>query len=108
MSDCYLFISHHIFIYLFIYSFEELYALYPSPNIIRVINPSRRWAWHVASMGDRSCVYRVWWGDVKKRDHLEDLGLDGRTLKCICKKWDVVGAWTGLICLRIGTGGGHL
>jgi len=39
---------------------------------------------------------------------LEDLGLDDRiTLKLIFKKWNEEG-WTGLICLRIGTGGGHL
>ena len=36
------------------------------------------------------------------RDHLEDPGIDGRI---ILRKW--VGAWTGLILLRIGTGGGH-
>jgi hypothetical protein len=29
-------------------------------------------------------------------------------LKCIYEKWDRVGAWTGLIWLRIGTGGGIL
>ena len=41
-----------------------------------------------------------------KKDHLADPGVDGRiTLKCIFRKWDVR-VWTGLICLRTGTGGG--
>jgi hypothetical protein len=48
-----------------------------------------------------------WWGDLRERDHLDDLGLDGRIiLKWIFKKWDEE-AWTGLFLLRIGTGGGH-
>jgi hypothetical protein len=30
-----------------------------------------------------------WWGDLRERDHLEDLGVDRRTiLKWIFKKWD--------------------
>jgi len=50
----------------------------------------------------------VCWGNQRERDHLEDQGLDGRViLKWILKKWDV-GAWIGLICRRIGTGGGVL
>jgi len=42
------------------------------------------------------------------RHHLEDPGVDGRiTVRCIFRKWDV-GVMTGLIWLRIGTGGGRL
>ena len=47
------------------------------------------------------------WGDLRKRDHLEDLGIDGRIiLKRIFRKWDRE-AWTGLLCFRIVTGGAH-
>jgi len=46
-----------------------------------------------------------WWGELKGKKHLEDLGVDGRMiLRWIFRKWDVW-AWTGLIWLRIGTGG---
>ena len=50
---------------------------------------------------------RFWWGKVRKRHHLEDLGVDGVViLKWIFGKCD--GAWTGLIWLKIGTNGGLL
>jgi hypothetical protein len=59
-------------------------------------------------MGDRKVHTGFWWGDLKKTDHLEDLGVDGRIiLKGIFKKDDGE-AWTALIWLRIGTGGGCL
>jgi hypothetical protein len=39
---------------------EVLYALYSSPNIIRVIKLRRmRWVGHVERMGDRKCAYGV-------------------------------------------------
>jgi len=69
---------------------EELNDLYSSPSIVRVIKSRRmRWAGHVASMGERKGVYRVWWGNLNERDHLEDPGGDGRiTLKWIFRTWD--------------------
>ena len=43
---------------------EELNDLYVTPNIVRVIKSRRmRWAGHVARMGERRGVYRVWGGN---------------------------------------------
>jgi hypothetical protein len=42
-----------------------------------------------------------WWGNLKERDHFEDLGLNGRMiLNCILKKEDGR-ARTGFIQLRM-------
>jgi len=63
-----------------------------------------RWAGHVVSMGERRGVYRCLWGNLSESDYMEDPNVDGRIiLRWIFRKWDV-GAWTGLIWLRIGTG----
>lgn len=61
---------------------EELHDLYATPNIIRDIN-SRR-------MKGRVEVHKgFWWGNLKERDHLEALSIDGRIiLKCLFKKWN--------------------
>jgi hypothetical protein len=85
---------------------KELYALYSSPNIIRVIKTRRlRWARHVARMGARRGAYRVLVGKPEGRRPLgrprrrweDNIEMDLREVG-----W---GAWTGSIWLRIGTGG---
>jgi hypothetical protein len=60
---------------------EELNYLYCSTNIVRVIKSRRmRWAGHVARMGRGDACTGFWWGNLRKRDHLEDPGLDGRII----------------------------
>ena len=47
------------------------------------------WTENAARMGDRDCVYRHLWGELSEGVHLEDLGVDGRTiLKWIFERWD--------------------
>ena len=47
-----------------------------------------------------------WWGNVRERDRLEYPGVDGKIiLRLIFRTWDVR-SWTGLLWLKIGTGGG--
>jgi len=59
-------------------------------------------------MGIGEAYTEFWWGNLRERGRLVEPDVDGRAiLTWIFKKWDV-GAWTGLIGLRIGTGGGHL
>jgi hypothetical protein len=49
-----------------------------------------------------------WWGILKVRGHLEDVGIDGRIIfKLILKKW-VGRNWTVFIWLIIGTSSGFL
>jgi hypothetical protein len=62
--------------------------------------------WHARETGEVSREF--WWGDLKKRDHLEYLDVDGMIiLKWIFRKWNGE-AWNGLVWLRIGTGAGRL
>ena len=88
---------------------EERNVLYYSLNIVRVIKWKRiRWKGHVARMGRGELYTEFWWGNLMERDHLQEADIDwGIILRWILRKWDV-GAWTGSIWLRIGTGGGHL
>jgi hypothetical protein len=87
----------------------ELNDLYSSPNIVWVIQLRRiSWAEHVARMGERRAVYRVL---VRNSEGKRPLGKPRRMWEDNIKtdleevRW---GAWTGLIWLRIGRGGGHL
>jgi len=70
---------------------EELNDVYCSPNIVRVIKSRRiRWAGHVDRMGRGEVYTGFWWGNFRKREHLQDPGVDGWTiLRLIFRKWDV-------------------
>jgi hypothetical protein len=46
-------------------------------------------------------------GNLREGDHLEDLGVNGRIYE-IGSSRSGMAAWTGLMWLRIGTGGGLL
>ena len=48
-------------------------------------------------------TYSSWWKNLRERDHLQDLGVDGRIiLNRIFRKW--CGDMNGLIWLTIGQG----
>jgi len=48
---------------------------------------------HVAHIG-------FWWGHLRERDYLEDLGVDGRIILEWILNQSVGRTWTGLIWLR--------
>jgi hypothetical protein len=40
----------------------------------------KRCVGHVARVGERRDAYGFWWGDLRERDHFQDLGVDGRII----------------------------
>ena len=86
---------------------ENLHDLYSSLNISRVMKLRRmRWEGHVTHSGGREARTEHWCLNLKGRDHLIALGVDGRIiLKWILKK-SVGRSWTGLLWLRLGASGG--
>jgi hypothetical protein len=85
---------------------EELRDLYSPPSIIRIIKSRRmRWAGYVARMGENRNAYRLL---VEKPEGKRPLRIPRRrwldNIGWILERWDGV-MWTGLVWLRIGTGG---
>jgi hypothetical protein len=79
---------------------KELYDLHSLPNIICVIKSRTRWVEHVARMGEKRGACRIWWGNLRERDHLEDIGMYGRIiLKLIFKKLDSRRGLVAYICV---------
>jgi hypothetical protein len=59
-----------------------------------------RWVWHVACMGKSEIYTKFLSENLKGKDHLEYLHVDGRTiLEWILMK-ETERVWTGFICLR--------
>jgi hypothetical protein len=88
---------------------EELDNLYSSLNIILMIKMRRmRWVRHIACVGEGRDACKVlvgkpegWRPYGRPRRGLEDnMKMDSQEVGC--------GAWSGLIWLRMGTGGGPL
>jgi hypothetical protein len=85
---------------------DELRDLYSSPSIIRIIKSRRiRWAGHVTRMREKRNAYKILVGKPEEKRLL------GRprhrwvdNIGWILERWDGV-MWTGLVWLRIGTGG---
>jgi hypothetical protein len=70
------------------------------------LSPDEKGTYHIWARKEAHTGF--WWGNLRAQGYLEDPGIDGRLiLKWIIRKWDGV-AYTGLICFRIGIGGGHL
>ena len=69
--------------------YDELNDLYSLPNIIR-LNKSRRmdWVGQEAHVGTGEVHTLFWLGNVRKRDNVEDLAIDGRIIRWIFMKWD--------------------
>jgi len=75
---------------------EELNDLYSSPSIVRLIKSRRmRWAGHVARMGERRGVYRVFVGKTEVRRQLgrprrrweDNIKMDLQEVACGCMDW---------------------
>jgi hypothetical protein len=81
-----------------------LHDLHPLTKITSLINPRSMKGGSCSTYGRGEVQTWFYWRNHRKIQDLELLGLEGRTIlkRMFNKRW----GWTGLLCLRIGTGGG--
>ena len=83
---------------------DTLNDLFSSPIMIVVIKLRRKgWAGRETRVGEMIGAYRILMGNLRERDHLENTGID----RTIILGW-ILRGWTGLIWLRVVTGGRDL
>jgi len=63
--------------------------------------------WVYSMCGEGRDMYRPLLGKLRENDRLEEPGIWEDNIKMDLQEVEW-GTWTGLICFRIGTGGGHL
>jgi hypothetical protein len=74
--------------------------LYSSPNIIRVINSrGMKWSGHVACMEKMRKAYKSQ-ENQNGRDHMRDIGTDGKIILRTIFQEQGIRMWSGLIWLR--------
>jgi hypothetical protein len=73
------------------------------------VNKSKRirWVVYVACVEKRRRHTGFWWENLREREFLKILGIDGRIIKRILKK-SFGSAWAGFVCLKIRTVDGYL
>ena len=96
----------------FTFSDENKYTVYP------VLFTQYWWVWSNREEWGGRGMYYVWWrvevytvfrwGNLRKREHMEDSGIDGKDNIKMDLQEVGIGVWTGSMWLRIGTSGGHL
>jgi hypothetical protein len=93
-----------IVLYILVFTFLDLYALFCHQISFGWSSQEDRWAGHMARMGERRCAYRALLGEPEGSRPLGKLRRGWKDIETDLTDVGGGGAWTGSIRLRIGTG----